>query len=146
MPLDIAIVGAGIAGLSAGVSLRRAGHTVTIYERSALNDEVGAAINVPPNAARPLLGWGLDPVAARFVLVKGIAMVNPFSLEQMHLVPVGDWVAQKFGAPFYFAHRVDLHQSLKALATEQGTPGRPVTIRLKAEVVKYVSGISNSKP
>lgn len=139
MPLDIAIIGAGIAGLSAGVSLRRAGHTVVIYERSALNNEVGAAINVPPNAARPLLRWGLDPVAARFVLVKGISMHDPFSLEQLHLVPGGDWIAHKYGAPFYFSHRVDLHQALKKLATEEDAPGTPVSIRLKKEVIEYVS-------
>ncbi|KAK1762549.1 FAD/NAD(P)-binding domain-containing protein [Phialemonium atrogriseum] len=139
MALNIAIVGGGIAGLSAGVSLRRAGHTVTIYERSALNNEVGAAINVPPNASRPLLGWGLDPVAAQFVPVTAVALHEPFGLKELQLVPMGDWVAHKYRAPFYFAHRVDLHQALKTLATtEEGdAPGTPVVIHLKSEVVGY---------
>ena len=40
---------------------------MTIYERSSLNNEIGAAINVPPNVGRFLLAWGLDPVKSRFV-------------------------------------------------------------------------------
>jgi len=50
--MDVLIVGAGITGLAAAISLRRSGHKVTIYERSSLNNETGAAINVPPNVGR----------------------------------------------------------------------------------------------
>ncbi|KAJ7251614.1 FAD/NAD(P)-binding domain-containing protein, partial [Mycena rebaudengoi] len=50
-PLKIAVVGAGLAGLATTISLRRAGHIVDVFEISALNKEVGAAIVVPPNEA-----------------------------------------------------------------------------------------------
>ncbi|KAJ7226401.1 hypothetical protein C8J57DRAFT_1535210 [Mycena rebaudengoi] len=49
-PLNIAIVGAGLADLATAVSLRRAGHIVNVFEISALNKEVGAAIIVPANS------------------------------------------------------------------------------------------------
>ena len=137
-PLHVAIVGAGIAGLSAAISIRRAGHIVDIYERSAFANEVGAAITVPPNASRPLLRWGLDPVAAKFVFVEEIGMHVPFTMKQVHAIPMGDLTVKRFGAPFFFAHRVDLHQELKRLATEIDGPETPANIHLKSEVVSYV--------
>ena len=42
--LDVVIVGGGIAGFAAAIALRRAGHAVRVYERSAMNNELGAAI------------------------------------------------------------------------------------------------------
>jgi salicylate hydroxylase len=43
-----------------------------------------------------------------------------------------------FGAPLYYAHRVDLHESLKRIATEPDGPGIPVTVHLKSGVSSYV--------
>ena len=48
----VAVIGSGPAGLACGDQLNKAGHKVTIYERSSLNNETGAAINVPPNVGR----------------------------------------------------------------------------------------------
>jgi 2-polyprenyl-6-methoxyphenol hydroxylase-like FAD-dependent oxidoreductase len=60
MSLSVVIVGAGIAGLSAAISLRRAGHRVTIFEQSGFAVELGAAIHLPPNASRVLQNWGFN--------------------------------------------------------------------------------------
>ncbi|KAL0940404.1 salicylate hydroxylase [Colletotrichum truncatum] len=157
-PLKILIAGGGIAGLSAAVGLRRAGHEVHVYERSALNNEIGAAIHVCPNAARALLAWGLDPVKAKFVLAKCSFRAKGDTLEKFH-VGTEDYIEERYGAPWYFAHRVDLHEELKRLATEpeeQGTGyaangsatngsnghtktglGRPATVHLQSEVTNY---------
>ncbi|KAK1996650.1 FAD dependent oxidoreductase [Colletotrichum falcatum] len=133
--LDIAIIGGGIAGLTAAIALRRAGHPVTIYEKSALNNEIGAAINVQTNASRPLLALGMDPVRARFVTARGSRRVMGDTLKPVHELDLGA-VADKYGSPWYFAHRVDLHQELRRMATaDDGGP--PVTIKLRSEVTSY---------
>jgi salicylate hydroxylase len=136
-PLDIVIVGGGIGGFAAAISCRRAGHNVQVYERSSMNNELGAAIHVCPNASRGLLAWGLDPVQARFVNAKRSYRKHGSTLETFHET-VEDYITAKFGAPWYFAHRVDLHEALKGLATGEGE-GKPAEVHLKSEVVKYVS-------
>jgi 2-polyprenyl-6-methoxyphenol hydroxylase-like FAD-dependent oxidoreductase len=138
--LDIAVVGAGIAGLAAAIALRRAGHRVRVYERSAMNNEVGAAINVPPNAARFLVRWGLDPRAERFVRAGPVQFLDPWTLEVTTAATHADNARKFGGADLWLAHRVDLHGALKRLATEAEGPGVPVEILLGSRVVGYVGG------
>lgn len=54
------VIGAGIAGLSAAIALRRAGWEVEVYERSQMKHEVGAAIVVMPMAISILESWGFE--------------------------------------------------------------------------------------
>jgi len=49
--LNIAVIGGGLGGLSAAISLRRAGHKITIYERHSFAGEVGAGIRIPSKMA-----------------------------------------------------------------------------------------------
>lgn len=136
--LNVLVVGAGIAGLSAAISLRRAGHCVHVYERSAMNNEVGAAINVPPNATRFLTAWGLDPVRWRFVQSRRITFNDPFTLEVTAQLSTVQTPISLGGAGLYYAHRVDLHSALKWMATREDGPGTPATIHLGSDVVGYV--------
>jgi salicylate hydroxylase len=75
--MQVLIVGAGIAGFSAAIACRRAGHEVHIYEKSSMNQELGAAIHLPPNASRGLLAWGFDTVKARAVICKKLMLRGP---------------------------------------------------------------------
>ncbi|MGA7115116.1 MAG: NAD(P)-binding protein, partial [Pseudolabrys sp.] len=60
----MAVIGGGIGGLGAAVSLLRAGLDVHVYEQAHALREVGAGIQVSPNASRVLHGLGLgDPLA-----------------------------------------------------------------------------------
>lgn len=136
--LHVIISGAGIAGLTAAVSLRRAGHIVDIYERSAMNNEIGAAINVPPNASRFLQAWGLDPQEWRFVTARLQTFNHPSSLEPFMINDMSGAQAAD-PAKLYLAHRVDLHNALKWMATRPDGPGEPARIHLQSEVVEYVS-------
>lgn len=58
-PLDIIIVGAGIAGLSTAIGLHKSGHSIVILEQVHEIGEVGAGIQIAPNAARILRRFGL---------------------------------------------------------------------------------------
>jgi salicylate hydroxylase len=112
-PLDIIIVGAGIAGFSATISCRRAGHNVRVYERSRLNNELGAAIHMCPNAFRGLAAWGLDPVKARFVTCQKSYRASGSTMVKIHESDDG-YITAKFGSPWWFCHRVDLQDSTRS--------------------------------
>lgn len=58
--LHVAVIGGGIGGLAAAVSLRRAGHRVDIFERRGFDVEVGASISCAANGAVHLEDWGID--------------------------------------------------------------------------------------
>ncbi|KAI1879597.1 hypothetical protein JX265_002551 [Neoarthrinium moseri] len=135
MPLQVGVVGAGIGGLSAAIGLRRAGAEVEIFERSTFKNEVGAAITITPNGSRILDSWGFDHVKARVVEAKNLRMVDAHTLESAFVGDLKD-VHTKFGANMGFYHRVDLHNTLKAMAeSQEGQPGKPVTIKLGLGVV-----------
>lgn len=136
--LDVLIAGAGIAGLTAGLALRRAGHRVHIYERSSMDHEVGAAIHLPPNAGRFLIAWGLDPIKCRFVKAQRVEWTDPHTLKGGASIS-HEHNLELYGADLWQAHRVDLHDALKDLATDPSGPGIPVEIHLKSFVVGYVS-------
>ena len=68
----IAIIGGGIGGLTTAISLLQAGFDVQVYEQSRLLSEVGAGINISPNASRILIRLGLGEECAR------VAFRSPF--------------------------------------------------------------------
>ena len=63
--LNVAVVGAGLAGLAAALCLARHGHHVRVYEASPELIELGAGIQIPPNAFRILDSWGLSEEVLR---------------------------------------------------------------------------------
>tara|TARA_R110002060_G_scaffold35427_2_gene46292 strand:+ start:533 stop:1471 length:939 start_codon:yes stop_codon:yes gene_type:complete len=153
--LNILIVGAGIAGLTAAASLRAAGHKITvcffpiistldltwqIFESSTLLDEVGAAITIAPNGSRVLAHIEFDFEAAKGVRVKSPSMYFGDTLkEQKNAFPVSAvWnidVEDMTGFPNRSFHRVDLHNELKKLALRDDGQGT-VEVHLGARVVR----------
>lgn len=127
--LDVAIIGAGIAGLAAGISICRAGHRVTIYERSQFKNEIGAAINMPPHATLILRKWGLaGPNPAKDSPYKDMASGTVLHSSQSHIAKTAEvpfhttmeGTEDLYGAPFVSYHRADLHAGLRKLAEDAG--------------------------
>jgi salicylate hydroxylase len=108
-PLTIAIVGAGIGGLTAAVALRRAGFDVDVYEQAPALTEVGGGINLGPNAARVLyrlgLGDALDREAVRPVGIHQRRWQDGRTLQR---APLNPRCEELYGAPHLTVHRADL--------------------------------------
>jgi salicylate hydroxylase len=94
--LNIAIIGTGLAGLSTALSLRRAGHNITIYECSSFAGEIGAGPSTASNGSKWLLAWGVNVEKAKPVIVKRLIMRKRGSGEVAQEAPMGDY-EEKFG-------------------------------------------------
>lgn len=111
--MNIGIVGGGLGGLTAAISLLQAGFDVHVYEQAHELAEVGAGIQVSPNASRVLHGLGLADDLARLG-------VRPLAWQQRRWddgrellrTPLGDAVVETFGSPHYQMHRADLQSVL----------------------------------
>jgi salicylate hydroxylase len=115
-PLSIAVIGGGIGGLTAALALQRAGFEVEVYEQGAGFSEVGAGVQIGPNASR---------ILRRLVPPERLARdaVRPVAVHQrrwedgrtLQRAPLGDAIEAAYGAPYYHFHRADL---LAALASQ----------------------------
>ncbi|KZZ95545.1 Aromatic-ring hydroxylase-like protein [Moelleriella libera RCEF 2490] len=128
-PYDIAIIGSGLGGLSAAISLRRAGHHVTIYERYDFGGEVGASLSCASNGSRYLEEWGVDIAKAKPVVLKTLIRHDWKTGKVFGTYPLGDY-RQKFGTDYNNFHRIDLHRLLKDVATAADGDGRPVRLKV----------------
>ncbi|KJS11443.1 MAG: salicylate hydroxylase [Hoeflea sp. BRH_c9] len=115
---NILIVGAGIAGLTTALAFARSGHDVDIVEQAASLSEVGAGLQISPNASRILIEFGLgEAMLAAMTCPKQISLVSGQSLRKITHVPCGDFAARRWGAPYGVMHRADL-QALLLTAVE----------------------------
>ncbi|KAF2158498.1 hypothetical protein M409DRAFT_30997 [Zasmidium cellare ATCC 36951] len=135
MPLTAIIVGAGIGGLATAVALRQADIEVTILEKRTTIEEVGYAIDVPPNATRILKHFGMDMTKLRGCHQKSLdvfkADVEPMEAIRSESRDIGD------DAPFLSVHRVDYHEALRDLAVDPSLPRKPAQLRCNSRVVAY---------
>jgi salicylate hydroxylase len=108
-PLRIAVVGAGIGGLTAALSLRRAGFDVDVYEQRPQLTHIGGGINMGPNAARILyrlgLRDGLDREAVQPLFTHQRRWQDGATLQRAPLNPRSE---ELYGAPHLTIHRADL--------------------------------------
>ncbi|KIW68827.1 hypothetical protein PV04_04747 [Phialophora macrospora] len=131
--LQIAVVGAGVGGLSAAIALRRDGHDVTVFESTPVLSEIGAGIQVPPNSTRILHSWGLEAALRKISMVPRSLLwrrwENGKVIGNSRFNPE---CQELFGSPYYVTHRAHLHEILHQKAVELG-----VVVRLASRVEKY---------
>src|SRR4051795_4901037 len=110
----VAVVGAGLGGLNAAIALRHRGFDITVYEQSDVLGEIGADIQLSPNAMRVLMALGLDHAfeAVAFEperhVVRNWKTGTIVSATQMRGV-----FRPQYGAGYFGAHRADLHAVLQ---------------------------------
>jgi salicylate hydroxylase len=103
------VAGGGIGGLTAALALARSGCRVTVLEQAPLLAEVGAGIQLSPNASRVLVDLGLaEPLARVAVTPREIRVHSSRSGGEVARTPVGAAVEARYGAPFWVIHRADL--------------------------------------
>lgn len=116
--LDIAIAGAGIGGLSAALLLSRSGRRVSLFERTAVPYEVGAGLQLSPNAGRILEQLGLGPALDRIaVRPQAIDLCSAQTGRAIVSLPLAQ-AAARYGAPYRVLHRADL-QAILIEATDR---------------------------
>jgi salicylate hydroxylase len=124
--VSVAVIGGGIGGLSAALSLLRAGVEVAVYEQSSALGEIGAGVQVSPNASRVLHAVGLaDALAATGV--KPLAWHQRRWDDGRTLLrsPLAEPLEATFGFPHYQVHRADLLAALaEAVPAERIHLGR----------------------
>jgi salicylate hydroxylase len=154
----IAIVGGGIGGLAAALALERRGAEVVVAEQSATLSEIGAGLNLTPNAVKALRALGVeDEVNA---IASGTEFLNIRSWRSGRYISRmrrGDF-KQKFGAPNLSVHRADLldvlagalrttevRLGLRAVAVEPGEQSAAVRFAdgtaIEADIVVGADGI-----
>jgi salicylate hydroxylase len=116
----IAIVGGGIGGLSAALALERRGAETIVCEQAEALSEIGAGLNLTPNAVKALRALGIENEVQAIAAETDFLNIRSWkSGRYISRTKRGDF-RQKFGAPNLSVHRADLLDTLaKALKTTQ---------------------------
>jgi salicylate hydroxylase len=114
MPIKhAAIIGAGVAGLTAALALARHGIRSDIYEQAEALTEVGAGLQISPNASRILGQLGvLDTLSSVWLEPNEVRLVSGTSLRQIAAIPCGPFAKARWGAPYGALHRATLQKAL----------------------------------
>jgi 3-hydroxybenzoate 6-monooxygenase len=111
--LPILIAGGGIGGLAAALALTRQGLAVKVLEQSAHLGEIGAGIQLGPNAFAAFDALGVGAVArSRAVYTDEMVMHDALDESLVGRIPVGEAFRARFANPYAVIHRADVHRTL----------------------------------
>ena len=145
--MKISVIGGGLGGLSAALHLIRAGLDVQVYEQAPRITEIGAGIQISPNASRLLIRLGLKPAMdAAGVFPQAVHQRRWDDGRTLQRAPLGKQVEETFGAPYYHFHRADLANLLaNALPSDRLHVGHKlVDLEQKGErvIARFENGVS----
>ena len=137
----VIVAGAGIAGLTAALTMAKAGLRVTLLEQADRLLETGAGLQLSPNATRVLTSLGLrERLLPHAVAPHAIRVMSGGSGREIVRIPLAD-AEKKYGAPFWVLHRADLQAALVAAAQAS----MDITLKLGTRVedfAAHVKGVS----
>ncbi len=115
------IIGGGIGGLTAALALSRVDQVCAVFEQAPAFGDIGAGLQLGPNAMRRLHALGLAPALTAVASFPQQLLVRSAAHGGIiGTLPLGDAAVQRYGAPYATMHRADLHAVL--LAAVQATP------------------------
>lgn len=107
------VVGGGIGGMAAALALSRQGMTVQVLEQAAQIGEIGAGIQLGPNAFAALDALGVGKAArARAVFTDHIIMMDALSNQEIVRIETGQAFRDRFYGPYAVIHRADIHGAI----------------------------------
>lgn len=141
--IDVIVCGAGIGGLCTAAALRQRGIRTTVLEQAPEMGEIGAGLQLGPNATRVLYALGLAEALADVTLVVQETINRRWQDGSIIAkTTLGASAIERYGAPYLQVHRADLHRVLLDAATSPGAPGEPVATMTDSRVV----GVDESDP
>jgi salicylate hydroxylase len=128
----VIVAGAGIGGLTAALALAQRGFEVMLLEAAPRLEEIGAGLQLSPNAAHVLIALGIEHrLKPHVVSPEHLAVRSARSGRLLAQAPLGAGVARRYGAPYWVIHRGDLQAALcEAVAA---TPGIALKLGTRVE-------------
>jgi 2-polyprenyl-6-methoxyphenol hydroxylase-like FAD-dependent oxidoreductase len=109
----VLVAGGGIGGLAAALALARRGFSVKVLEQAQELGEIGAGIQLGPNAFAAFDALGVGPSArASAVYADELVMYDALDESVVGQLAVGEAFRKRFGNPYAVIHRVDIHRAL----------------------------------
>src|SRR3954470_19086922 len=109
----VIIAGGGIGGLAAALALARKGFRSVVVEQAPQFGEIGAGIQIAPNAWHALDALGVGQLVKKeAVFIERLLMFDGVSGERVIDIPLDQRFAKRFGNPYAVTHRADIHGAL----------------------------------
>lgn len=122
---SVAVIGAGIAGLSVALALKKNGYAVDLFEAAAELREVGAGITLGPNAMHGLAYLGVADQIVQAGTEPSSQTISHWQDGRELLEMPRAESREQYGAPYVYIHRADLSKILQVAALEAGVRLQP---------------------
>ncbi|MAL01473.1 MAG: salicylate hydroxylase [Alcaligenaceae bacterium] len=130
----ILIVGGGIGGCAAAIMLSKVGYTVSLLEQADELSEIGAGIQLGPNAFRMFDALGITAEIEKSVVYpEHLVMMDGLTGDQVTSMKMGQAFIDRFGKPYGVIYRADLHRALVDACENNDN----VTIHTGCKVAEY---------
>lgn len=128
----VAVVGAGLGGLTAALALLQRGYDVTVYEQAPELGEIGAGVQLSPNAMKVMRALGIEKEILAVAYEPEHHVIRSWrSGRVLSSTPLKGALHDAYGAGYYGFHRADLHLALQRLV-----PARNVRLGMKCTGVR----------
>jgi 3-hydroxybenzoate 6-monooxygenase len=133
----VLVAGGGIGGLAAALALARQGLPVTVFEQASELGEIGAGVQLGPNAfaAFDALGIG-EYTRTRAVYTERMVMMDAVDGSTVAEIPVGETFRRRFGNPYAVIHRADMHGAL----LEAVRASERITVHTSTRIERFEQG------